>query len=41
MRPPGSLERRDGGGVCRIEFPGLQSSDFNKEFCHPGGGGVA
>ena len=28
MRPPGSLERRDGGGVCRIEFLGLQSSDF-------------
>lgn len=28
VRPPGSLERRDGGGVCRIEFPGLQSSDF-------------
>ena len=20
------------GGVCRIEFPGLQSSDFNKSF---------
>ena len=28
MRPPGSLERRDGGDVCRTEFPGLQSSDF-------------
>ena len=28
MRPPGSLERRDGEDVCRTEFPGLQSSDF-------------
>ena len=28
MRLPGFLERRDGQGVCRIEFPGLQSSDF-------------
>ena len=32
MRLPGFLERRDGRGVCRIEFPGLQSSDFNKSF---------
>ena len=39
MKPPGSLERRDGGDVCRIEFPGLQSSDF--EFYQSGGDGVA